>query len=138
MTTVEKVLKNPPHNKRYITVVSVIIALLFIWSLSSVDLENLEASGVKIAISILSGIVHPDLELMFDFADGVPYLLLETISIAFLGTIIGSILAIPFAFLSASNLVSKPVSLITRMMLIFIRIVPEIVYCLMFIRVTAP
>lgn len=136
MTTVEKVLNQPQRNRRYITVVSLIIGLLFIWSISSVNLENLESSGVKIALNILTGIVNPDLELMFDFAGGVPFLLVETISIAFLGTIIGSILAVPFAFLSASNLVSKPVSLITRLLLIFIRTVPEIVYGLMFIRVT--
>src|SRR5699024_3693952 len=125
-------------NRRYITVVSLIIGLLFIWSISSVDLENMEASGAKIALNILSGILNPDLELLFDFSGGVPYLLLETIAIAFLGTIIGSVLAIPFSFLSASNLVSKPVSLVTRMLLIFIRTVPEIVYGLMFIRVTGP
>ncbi|HLQ71634.1 MAG TPA: phosphonate ABC transporter, permease protein PhnE [Bacillota bacterium] len=138
MTTVEKVLNQPQRNRRYITVVSLIIGLLFIWSISSVDLENMEASGAKIALNILSGILNPDLELLFDFSGGVPYLLLETIAIAFLGTIIGSVLAIPFAFLSASNLVSKPVSLVTRMLLIFIRTVPEIVYGLMFIRVTGP
>ncbi|HLR03961.1 MAG TPA: phosphonate ABC transporter, permease protein PhnE [Virgibacillus sp.] len=138
MTNVEKVLKQSPHNKRYITVISIILVLLFAWSVSSISLKGLQESGLKIGLGILGGIVNPDFELLFDLADGVPYLLVETISIAFLGTIIGAILAIPFAFLSASNLVSKPVSLITRMMLIFIRTVPEIVYGLMFIRVTGP
>lgn len=138
MTEVEKVLNHPPQNKRYITVVSILIAILFIWSLSSIDLENLEASGLKIAISILTGIVNPDFGLLFDFGNGVPFLLVETIAIAFLGTIIGSVLAVPFAFLSASNIVPKPVSFITRLLLILIRTVPEIVYGLMFIRVTGP
>ncbi len=69
---------------------------------------------------------------------GVAYLLVETIAIAFLGTIIGSILAIPLAFFSASNVVPKPVAFITRLLLIFIRTVPALVYGLMFIRVTGP
>lgn len=138
MTNIEKVLNHSPRNKRYITIVSIILVILFLWSLSSIDLKNMDQSGLKIGLGILGGIVNPDLDLLFDFTDGVPYLLLETIAVAFLGTIIGAILAIPFAFLSASNLVSRPVSGVTRILLIFIRTVPEIVYGLMFIRVTGP
>ena len=64
--------------------------------------------------------------------------MIETIAIAFLGTIVGAILAIPLAFLSASNLVPKPVAFIIRFLLICIRTIPAIVYGLMFIRVTGP
>jgi len=77
--------------------------------------------------------------LLFNFtSSGVLYLLIETIAIAFLGTIVGAILAIPLAFLSASNLVPKPVAFIVRFLLICIRTIPAIVYGLMFIRVTGP
>ena len=66
------------------------------------------ASGWTIAKNILLGLVQPDLNLLFNFtSSGVLYLLIETIAIAFLGTIVGAILAIPLAFLSASNLVPK-------------------------------
>ena len=69
-------------------------------------------SGAKIAWNILAGIFHPDTDLLFNFTtQGVPYLLLETICIAFLGTIVGAIISVPLAFLSASNLTPKPVAL---------------------------
>src|SRR5699024_11798692 len=70
--------------------------------------------------------------------ESVPYLLVETLAIAFLGTIVGAILSVPFAFLAASNIVPKPVSWLTRLLLIMIRTIPALVYGLMFIRVTVP
>lgn len=139
MNTIEKQLYAKPSNKRYIFFVTAIVLLLFVWSFTAVNLENVEESGWKIASGILSGIFHPDLELLFSFTkQGVLYLLVETIAIAFLGTIVGSILAIPLAFLSASNIVPKPIAWVTRLLLIFIRTIPELVYGLMFIRVTGP
>jgi len=57
-------------------------------------------------------------------------------AIAFLGTIVGAFLAIPLAFLSASNIVPKPIAFVVRLLLIIIRTIPAIVYGLLFIRVT--
>nr|WP_306798741.1 phosphonate ABC transporter, permease protein PhnE [Oceanobacillus saliphilus] len=128
-----------PKNYKYLFSVSIILCILFIWSLSTVELRQLDSSGLIIASNIILGILNPDLELLFNFtSSGVAYLLIETIAIAFLGTIIGSILAIPLAFLSASNIVPAPISSVTKILLIMIRTVPAIVYGLMFIRVTGP
>jgi len=52
------------------------------------------------------------------------------------GTIVGAFLAIPLAFLSAPNIVPKPIAFVVRLLLIVIRTIPAIVYGLMFIRVT--
>ena len=42
--------------------------------------------GLEVAGNILSGIFHPSAKLLFTLGtDGVPYLLLETFCIAFLG-----------------------------------------------------
>lgn len=139
MNTIEKQLYASASNKLYIFIVAGIVLLLFTWSLSTIDLNNMQASGWQIAGNILQGIVTPDLELLLNFtSQGVLYLLIETIAIAFLGTIIGSFLAIPLAFLSASNVVPRPIASFTRMLLIVIRTIPALVYGLMFIRVTGP
>ena len=66
---------------------------------------------VDIAKNVLSGIIHPDME-MLDFKAEVPALLLETICIALIGTLIGAILAVPLAFISSTNLMPKWVSAI--------------------------
>ncbi len=137
MDAIEKQLYASPRNYRYLITTSVILSALFLWSLTTVNINNIEESGLAIAQNIIAGIVQPDLELLLNISEqGVLYLLLETIAIAFLGTIVGSILAIPLAFLSASNIVPKPVSFITRLALIAIRTVPALIYGLMFIRVT--
>lgn len=89
--------------------------------------------------NILSGIFHPSTKLLFTFGtNGVPYLLLETFCIAFLGTVVGAVISLPLSFLSASNLVPKGVAFIGRVLIAGIRTIPAFVYGLMFIRVTGP
>ncbi|MGP4040048.1 phosphonate ABC transporter, permease protein PhnE [Gracilibacillus sp. D59] len=137
MNAIEKQLYAKPRNNSYIYVISIVLLGLMIWSLFVIDFGSMEESGWAIAKSILLGIATPDLDFLLDFTtQGVMYLLVETIAIAFLGTILGAILAIPLAFLSASNVVPKPVAFLTRLLLIFIRTIPSLVYGLMFVRVS--
>lgn len=139
MTTVEKQLLAEPRNHRYVLTVTAIFIIIFIWSLTAVSLNDVDESGLKVASNIIRGLTHPDLDLLFNLStQSVLYLLVETLAIAFLGTLVGSVLAIPLAFLSASNIVPKPVAWLTRLLLIFIRTIPALVYGLMFIRVTGP
>ena len=70
--------------------VAVVVVALLVWSGSAVEAAGTGQSGTQIALNILSGIVHPDLSLLLNLTtQGVPYLLLETICIAFLGTVVG-------------------------------------------------
>lgn len=120
-------------------ITTALVAILFLWSTSAIQLNNFTASGFDIAKNILLGLVSPNLDLLFNITTrGVFYLLVETMAIAFLGTIVGALLAIPLAFLSASNIVPRPVAFVIRVVLIVIRTIPAIVYGLMFIRVTGP
>lgn len=139
MDVIEKQLNESPNNKKYLITVFVILLLLFLWSFSTIQLKELGASGWQIATSIMGGILSPDLDLLLNVtSEGVLSLLVETISIAFLGTLIGSFLAIPLAFLSAANVVPKPIASLTKLLLIAIRTIPALVYGLMLIRVTGP
>lgn len=117
-----------------------IVFILLVWSSTAFgDSSGAGEGGLKVAFNILLGIFHPDTELLFNLTtEGVPYLLLETVCIAFLGTIVGAVLAIPLSFLGASNIVPKPVALIFRVLVMAIRTIPVFVYGLMFIRVTGP
>lgn len=119
--------------------VALIIVGLMVWSSSTVQLGGMSGNGLEVAKNIISGIFHPDTDLLFDFTtSGVAYLLLETMCIAFLGTIVGAVLSIPLSFLSASNLMPKPIALVGRFLIMVIRTIPAFVYGLMFIRVTGP
>ncbi|MFM9276613.1 phosphonate ABC transporter, permease protein PhnE [Paenibacillus jiagnxiensis] len=139
MSTLEKQLLAAPRKARYFLTVAAVVLVLFIWSLTSVSFQDMDQSGARIALNIFKGLLQPDLGLLFNFtAQGVLYLLVQTIAIAFLGTLVGSVLAVPLAFLAASNIVPRPVSWLTRLVLITIRTIPALVYGLMFIRVTGP
>ena len=119
--------------------VALVIAVLLAWSSSTLELKDVGGSGLSVAVNILSGILHPSTELLFNFtSSGVAYLLLETLCIAFLGTIVGAVISIPLSFLSATNLVPRPIALIGRFAIAAVRTVPPIIYGLMFIRVTGP
>ncbi|BCJ96004.1 phosphonate ABC transporter, permease protein PhnE [Anaerocolumna cellulosilytica] len=116
-----------------------IVIMLLVWSGSMLELNGVKQNGIQVAKNILKGILHPDTKLLFNFTKaGVAYLLFETICIAFLGTIVGAILAIPFSFLSAFNIVPAPIALIGRFIIMAVRTIPAFVYGLMFIRVTGP
>lgn len=118
---------------------ALIFVVLMAWSSSTIDFKGVTDGGTDVAKSIFMGILQPDTELLFNFTNkGVPYLLLETMCIAFLGTIVGAILAIPISFLSASNIMPKPIAVIGRVIIMAIRTIPAFVYGLMFIRVTGP
>ena len=99
------------------------IACLLAWSGSAVRVSNPTGNGLEVAGNILSGIFHPSAKLLFTLGtDGVPYLLLETFCIAFLGTIVGAVISLPLSFLSASNLVPKGVAFIGRVLIAAIRV----------------
>lgn len=127
--------------KKWITqlLAAFVVVGILAWSGNAVKVTNPTGNGLQVAGNIISGIFHPDSEMLFNLtSSGVPYLLLETFCIAFLGTVVGAVISLPLSFISASNLVPRPVALIGRALIAAIRTVPAFVYGLMFIRVTGP
>ena len=121
------------------TLIVLILVVLVGWSGSSVRFEGLTVTGREVAKGVVSGVSHPDLKLMFGTGEtDVPYLLLQTMAIAVLGTLFGAILAIPFAFLASTNIMPKPVAFLFRVIILMIRTIPSLVWALMWIRVTGP
>lgn len=59
----------------------------------------------------------------------------ESIAIAWVGTLIAAIFAIPLSFAAAENLVPKPVAIIVRQIFNILRAIPEIILALAFIPV---
>lgn len=136
----EQKLANAP--KVRLSSILIIVALLFIVFISMATTElpaKQSQASIDAAHNVIIGILHPSADKLFSLqVDGVPYLILETMAIAFLGTILGSIFAIVPAILGASNYNSKMQVRIVRLLLNVIRTVPPIIYGLMFIRVTGP
>ena len=121
------------------TAIVLVIVLLVGWSAHDIRFTGLTATGTEVAKGVVHGVFNPDTALMFGTGESdVPYLLLQTIAIAVLGTLFGAILAIPFAFLASLNIMPKPVAYVVRVLILMIRTIPSIVWALMWIRVTGP
>ena len=130
---------NRPRKWMLYTLIVLIIVVMVSWSSSSIQFNGMTTTGSEVAKGVLHGVFNPDTKLLFGTGDtDVPYLLLQTVAIAVLGTLFGAILAIPFAFLAASNIMPKPISYLFRLLILLIRTIPSLVWALMWIRVTGP
>ncbi|CAM4207029.1 phosphonate ABC transporter, permease protein PhnE [Erysipelothrix inopinata] len=137
--TVQTVYDNRPKKYKRIIFISLIVVGITLLSVPYVDYNGIVENGMDIVNSILMGILKPNWEVLFTLSkEGVPYLVFETVAIAFLGTFVGLVLSIPIAFLSSENIVSKKFSWIGTFVITVIRTFPPFVYGLMLIRVSGP
>lgn len=138
LTVAEMYVNRPRKWLLYLAIVLVIV-LLVGWSAQDIRFTGLTVTGTEVAKGVLHGVFSPDTDLLFGTkATDVPYLLLQTIAIAVLGTLFGAVLAIPFAFLASFNIMPKPIAYAVRILILMIRTIPSIVWALMWIRVTGP
>ena len=137
--TAAEMYANRPRKWWLYLIIVLILTLLVTWSGSSIQFDGLTVTGSQVAKGVISGVTHPDLKLMFGTGEtDVPFLLLQTMAIAVLGTLIGAILAIPFAFLASTNIMPTPIAYLFRIIILLIRTIPSLVWALMWIRVTGP
>ena len=134
----EKLYSEPNNLWKRLLILFVIIVIA-IWGSSSLSFNGVTEKGMNVAKNVFYGITHPEKETLFSTStSGVPYLVLQTIAIAVLGTINGAILAIPVSFLASTNIVPKPIAYIFRALILFIRCIPALLWALIWIRVTGP
>lgn len=118
---------------------AILVVALLIWSSTTVGEVSVTKNGSSIAANIIKGIFSPNTEILFNLTkQSVPYLLLETMAIAFLGTLVGAVFSLPIAFLASQKIMPMPIVVIVRLFVVAIRTIPSFVYGLMFIRVTGP
>lgn len=138
MNKIQKAYASAPKTWIWQLLAAFIVACLLAWSASAVRVSNPTGNGWRSPRTssphlppLPQAAVHPGHQWR-----SLPAT--ETFCIAFLGTIVGAVISLPLSFLSASNLVPRPIALIGRMIIAAIRTVPAFVYGLMFIRVTGP
>jgi phosphonate transport system permease protein len=140
-----EVLKNEPNNTVTRVVVLLILASLSIWSFTAIEF-NINSEGVKAVSNIIKYFVWPDansapgesiiVKYMFTFDKAfIPYLMYETIMIAFIGTLLGGVLSIPIAFISSKNITGRFVSNIGVLVITMIRTMPVFIWALFFVTV---
>ncbi len=133
------------------TLILLIVVALLSWSGTTVEWKGFATKGIEVAKGVGNGLLHPDTNLLFNLTDqGVPYQLFQTVAIAVLGTLIGGILAVPFAFLASDKILPKhlfrvkgvnipnPLPFLVNVIILLIRTIPSLVWALVWIRVTGP
>jgi len=125
----------------------IIISILVLVSFTLIDFSSLANFNLDNIKTVFQGLIRPDFAYLYDgsFIDGsmedLLGLMVITVAIAFLGTMIGTILAIPFTFLSARNLYPKNLQWIPsigKFILNVLRAFPELVYAIIFVKVVGP
>lgn len=115
----------PSHAKRNLAFLGA--GLLLVWALLTVDvrIERLLDLPAGLALIFQNMFIEDGLD-WSSLTDGLA-LMLESIQIAWLGTIIGAILSLPLGFFGAKNITSGGVSNVVRQVLNAIRAIPEII-----------
>jgi phosphonate transport system permease protein len=137
--TVLEQLKKEPKNLELKALMILGLIGIGILGFVYIDYNGFTEFGLTVMWNISKSIFTPNTALLFgEGKNGVLFLITETAAIAFLGTIIGTIVSIPIAFLSSRNIVPGWMANIGVAFITVVRTFPAVVYGLMFIRVTGP
>lgn len=123
-----------------IWIIAIVVLGIIAWGFVGMPALELKSKSIEILKSIFNGLFHPDWDYVYipageDLLRG----LLETFAIAVIGTFIAAVICIPFAFLGARNFIKvRPVTGMTKFILSVIRVFPEIVMALIFIKAVGP
>ncbi|MBM7716155.1 phosphonate transport system permease protein [Bacillus thermophilus] len=120
--------------------IGLVILAIYVWAFAGLPAIELKETSMEIVSAIMAGLFSPDWAYVYD-PGGEDLLrgLLDTVAIAVLGTFIAGILSIPFAFMASNNITkSKTLVGTNKFILSFIRVFPDIVLALLFIKAVGP
>lgn len=112
---------------------TVVIVAIVLWSAWGLEAKWARLTDLPADMWTLCRIMFGRMELAN--VDDLIAKLWESISIAWLGTMLASLLAIPLSFLAAENLVGRPVAWVTRQVFNLLRAIPEVLLAIAFIPV---
>lgn len=132
-------IQKPKSNLAKNLIITVIILLIIGWAFTGVQYKGIMKTAEGTLKALKEGVLHPDYEyLLRTNKDGLMYAIVETIAIAISGTFISALISVPFALLASQNIVGKKVSKIGKFIITTIRIFPELVLAIIFIKIVGP
>lgn len=120
-------------SRRFAIIATTLTVALVLWALLSIDARwerLLDAPG---DMWTLGRLMFTQMEL--SKLGGLIAAMWESISIAWLGTLIAAVFAVPLSFLAAENLVGRKAAWVTRQVFNLLRAIPEIILALAFIPI---
>jgi phosphonate transport system permease protein len=102
---------------------------LAIWSAAALDIRPARLSGIGNLVQLLGESIPPDVSLI-----GVAFrAIVETLQIAFLGTLLGTLGALPLGLGGSRNLFRRGVTVPARLLLAGIRTLPALLWAVVFV-----
>jgi len=107
------------------------LLVLLLAALTNLGLFNLEllARGVGNIGTFSASLFPPNLAVL----ERVSWAIVETLQIAYVGTALGAVLALPLAFLATGTLFGAWVTVPTRFVLAFVRTIPALLWGILFV-----
>ena len=112
-------------------VLSTVFVVLFGWSAISVDIKWSRLLDAPADMYRLFKAMYSDIP--WDELSRLIGLMWDSIAMAWVGTLLAAIFAIPLSFLAAENLVGRPIAWVTRQVFNVLRAVPEVILALLFV-----
>ena len=113
--------------------------ILFLLSLAAVGKPDFSRTSFQTVRSMFSGLFWPDWSFFLQGGSGgLAWLLLETVCIAFVGTVLGAVISLPLAILGTGRLMPAPAALFFRLLTVAVRSIPFLIYGIIFIRISGP
>ncbi|GGA84347.1 phosphonate ABC transporter, permease protein PhnE [Ornithinibacillus halotolerans] len=129
--------KNSLYKKIKGILIFLIVAAIYIWTFVSIDIDFAKAiEQVRQNFgNVISGLFQPNWAATGDVALSM----LETITIAFAGSLMAAILSIPLAFLAANNMMGGKIgSAVGKWILSAVRAFPDIILAILFVVAVGP
>jgi phosphonate transport system permease protein len=140
MNNTEKILNKKPKKWVINVIFFSVLVLLLILSFQGSTINFLRLSTFKYSLrAMANGFRDINPEFLFGYGDyqfveGVTYMAVQTLAIAFIGTFIGAILALPISFLASERIVGKKASKIGITIITIIRVFPEVILALIILK----
>ncbi|MEN2769229.1 phosphonate ABC transporter, permease protein PhnE [Ornithinibacillus xuwenensis] len=117
--------------------ITLIVIAIYVWTILGINIDFAQAISqmVKNFGNLISGLFQPNWAASGDVALSM----LETIAIAFAGSLMAAILSVPLAFLAANNMMGGKVgSTIGKWILSAVRAFPDIILAILFVVAVGP
>ena len=125
----------PAGPRRLKLAITVVIAVLFVWGVTGLDvsIDRLRTAPGD-AWDIFRRMWPPDFRTEID--RGVLGKVLESVYVAWIGTLMAAIISLPLSFLASNNVSPRIIRLPVRQLFNAIRSVPELIVAVIFVAVT--
>ncbi|WP_138494999.1 phosphonate ABC transporter, permease protein PhnE [Paenibacillus pinistramenti] len=120
--------------------IAILIIAVYVWAFLGMDFAGIQSTAKTVTLSILKGFAHPDWSFVHmeggeDLLSG----LLETLIISLLGTVVSAFVCIPFAFWASANMSRGWAASGTgKIVLTIIRVIPELIVAILFVKAVGP